>query len=86
MFHRNQFKKLMAGLLVAATFVLATATFAAACPFCNVESRTLTEEINASEAVVLAKRYASEDAARLVNGILARVAREETAAKAEEAV
>ena len=29
-----------------------------------------------NEAVVLAKRYASEDAGRLVNGILARVARE----------
>jgi N utilization substance protein B len=28
------------------------------------------------EAVSLAKRYASEDAARLVNGILGRVARE----------
>ena len=30
-----------------------------------------------NEAVVLAKRYASEDAARLVNGILARIDREE---------
>jgi transcription termination factor NusB len=29
---------------------------------------------------VLAKRYATEDAARLVNGILARIAREEEAA------
>ena len=33
-------------------------------------------EVAMNEAVVLAKRYASEDAARLVNGILARVARE----------
>ena len=33
-------------------------------------------EVAINEAVVLAKRYASEDAARLVNGILARVARE----------
>ena len=32
-------------------------------------------EVAINEAVVLAKRYASEDAARLVNGILARVAR-----------
>jgi transcription termination factor NusB len=29
---------------------------------------------------VLAKRYASEDAARLVNGILGRIAREEAPA------
>jgi transcription termination factor NusB len=29
------------------------------------------------EAVTLSKRYASEDAARLVNGILGRVVREE---------
>jgi transcription antitermination protein NusB len=33
-------------------------------------------EVAIDEAVVLAKRYASEDAARLVNGILGRVARE----------
>jgi transcription antitermination protein NusB len=33
-------------------------------------------EVAINEAVVLAKRYASEDAARLVNGILGRVARE----------
>ena len=30
-------------------------------------------EVAINEAVLLAKRYASEDAARLVNGILARV-------------
>jgi len=35
-------------------------------------------EVAINEAVVLAKRYASEDAARLVNGILGRVARERT--------
>ena len=34
-------------------------------------------EVAINEAVVLAKRYASEDAARLVNGILARISREE---------
>ena len=31
-------------------------------------------DVAINEAVVLAKRYASEDAARLVNGILARIA------------
>ena len=35
-------------------------------------------EVAINEAVVLAKRYASEDAARLVNGILARIDREES--------
>ena len=38
--------------------MLAGAALAAACPFCNVESQTLTEEINGSEAVVLAKLVA----------------------------
>jgi N utilization substance protein B len=33
-------------------------------------------EVAIDEAVTLAKRYASEDAGRLVNGILARIARE----------
>jgi len=33
-------------------------------------------EVAINEAVELAKRYASEDAARLVNGILGRIARE----------
>jgi len=37
-------------------------------------------EVAINEAVVLAKRYASEDAARLVNGILGRIAREEATA------
>jgi len=31
-----------------------------------------------NEAVTLAKRYASDDAGRLVNGILGKIAREET--------
>jgi transcription antitermination protein NusB len=35
-------------------------------------------EVAIDEAVRLAKRYASADAARLVNGILGRVVREET--------
>jgi N utilization substance protein B len=33
-------------------------------------------EVAIDEAVTLAKRYASEDAGRLVNGILGRLARE----------
>jgi N utilization substance protein B len=53
----------------------------------ELERESVPAEVAINEAVVLAKRYASEDGARLVNGILARVAREETAAKkAEEAV
>ena len=36
-------------------------------------------EVAINEAVTLAKRYASEDAGRLVNGILGRIAREEVA-------
>jgi N utilization substance protein B len=40
---------------------------------------TVPVEVAIDEAVTLAKRYASEDAARLVNGILGRVAREPAA-------
>jgi len=36
-------------------------------------------EVAINEAVALAKRYSSEDAGRLVNGILGRVVREKTA-------
>jgi len=36
-------------------------------------------EVGLDEAVTLAKRYASEDAARLVNGILGKLVREEQA-------
>ena len=36
-------------------------------------------EVAIDEAVSLAKRYASEDAGRLVNGILGRIAKERTA-------
>ena len=43
------------------------------------KEESVPPEVAMNEAVVLAKRYASEDAARLVNGILARVAREEVA-------
>jgi len=42
----------------------------------ELEERTVPPEVAINEAVVLAKRYASEEAARLVNGILGRVALE----------
>lgn len=45
----------------------------------ELEEESVPPEVAMNEAVVLAKRYASEDAARLVNGILARVAKEEVA-------
>jgi N utilization substance protein B len=46
----------------------------------ELEEKTVPPEVAINEAVVLAKRYASDDAARLVNGILGRIAREEEAA------
>jgi transcription antitermination protein NusB len=46
----------------------------------ELEEQTVPHEVAINEAVVLAKRYASEDASRLVNGILGRVARDEEAA------
>jgi len=45
----------------------------------ELEENTVPREVAINEAVVLAKRYASEDAGRLVNGVLARIAREEAA-------
>ena len=42
----------------------------------ELEAGVVPMEVVIDEAVRLAKRYASEDAARLVNGILARIARE----------
>jgi len=45
----------------------------------ELESSEVPPEVAIDEAVTLAKRYASEDAGRLVNGILGRVAREEAA-------
>jgi N utilization substance protein B len=45
----------------------------------ELEARDVPQEVAIDEAVTLAKRYASEDAGRLVNGILGRVAREEAA-------
>ncbi len=38
-------------------------------------------EVVVDEAVTLAKRYASDDAGRLVNGILGRIVREEAASR-----
>ena len=43
----------------------------------ELEEGTVPAEVAINEAVVLAKRYATEDAARLVNGILGHVRRED---------
>jgi N utilization substance protein B len=45
----------------------------------ELEAGTVPVEVAINEAVELAKRYASEDAGRLVNGILARIAKEHAA-------
>ena len=45
----------------------------------ELEAGTVPTEVAIAEAVGLAKRYASPEAARLVNGILARVAAERAA-------
>jgi N utilization substance protein B len=45
----------------------------------ELETGRVPPEVAINEAVELAKRYASDDAARLVNGILGRIAREEAA-------
>jgi transcription antitermination protein NusB len=45
----------------------------------ELETGVVPPEVAISEAVALAKRYATEDAGRLVNGILARIARERAA-------
>jgi N utilization substance protein B len=45
----------------------------------ELEGATVPPEVAISEAVELAKRYASPEAARLVNGILGRVAEEQAA-------
>lgn len=42
----------------------------------ELEEGTAPPEVAIDEAVRLSKRYASEDAAKLVNGILGRIARE----------
>ena len=45
----------------------------------ELETGSVPTEVAINEAVELAKRYATEDAARLVNGILGRIARERAA-------
>jgi N utilization substance protein B len=45
----------------------------------ELDAGELPVEVAIDEAVTLAKRYASEDAARLVNGILGRIVRERAA-------
>ena len=46
----------------------------------ELDERAVPPEVSIAEAVALAKRYASAEAARLVNGILGRIAREQEAA------
>ncbi len=43
----------------------------------ELEEATVPHEVAINEAVALAKRYATDDAARLVNGILGRIQREQ---------
>jgi len=45
----------------------------------ELERGEVPAEVAIDEAVAFAKRYASEDAARLVNGILGRIQREQAA-------
>jgi N utilization substance protein B len=45
----------------------------------ELEQHEVPAEVAINEAVAFAKRYSSEDAARLVNGILGRIQREEAA-------
>ena len=45
----------------------------------ELETRTVPPQVAINEAVAFAKRYASDDGARLVNGILGRIQREEAA-------
>ncbi|PWU17650.1 MAG: transcription antitermination factor NusB [Candidatus Rokuibacteriota bacterium] len=45
----------------------------------ELEGSSVPPGVAVSEAVELAKRYASDDAARLVNGILGRIVRERAA-------
>ena len=42
----------------------------------ELDTREVPAEVAINEAVAFAKRYSSEDAARLVNGILGRIQRE----------
>jgi N utilization substance protein B len=46
----------------------------------ELETASVPPEVAIGEAVALAKRYATADAGRLVNGILGRIARDQEAA------
>ena len=46
----------------------------------EIDGEDVPDEVAVNEAVELAKRYASEDAAKLVNGILGRIVREKEVA------
>jgi N utilization substance protein B len=50
----------------------------------ELEHGEVPVEVAINEAVSLAKRYASDEAGRLVNGILGRIAREEAPMTAEQ--
>jgi hypothetical protein len=54
-------------VLIAASFFIAARLTASACPFCNAETRTLSEEIQTADAAVLAK-LAGPNAADLDTG------------------
>jgi N utilization substance protein B len=45
----------------------------------ELDGSDVPDEVAIDEAVTLAKRYATDDAARLVNGILGRIVREKAA-------
>jgi N utilization substance protein B len=45
----------------------------------ELESGSVPPEVAINEAIELAKRYASDEAGKLVNGILGRIQREEAA-------
>jgi N utilization substance protein B len=45
----------------------------------ELDSDEIPDEVAIDEAVTLTKRYATDDAARLVNGILGRIVREKAA-------
>jgi transcription antitermination protein NusB len=46
---------------------------------CELDGEDVPDEVAIDEAVTLARRYATDDAARLVNGILGRIVRERAA-------
>lgn len=46
----------------------------------ELDGDSVPDEVAIDEAVILARRYATDDAARLVNGILGRIVREKAGA------